>query len=174
MARLRREEEERAYQRMVSPPPPMETFSRSFPRASTLASSFAEVNRPIRESDTGDDDVTYNDVHRQLMLVLNVLLSVVGVAATLWVLARWWSTPARLFLAMGGSMLVGAAEIALYSGYIWHLSEAKKKDKTFKEVKEVVKTWAVGAGADLDEDATPVGAKDHPLEPGVRRRKRES
>lgn len=110
-----------------------------------MAHAFAEANRPTREEDTGDDGVTYNDVHRQLMLILNVLLSVVGVAATLWTLARWWSTPARLFLAMGGSILVGVAEVVLYSGYIWHLGDAKKKDIRFKEVKEVVQTWTVGA-----------------------------
>ena len=172
MARLRREEEERAYQGMVRPPPARETFSQHFQSSSTLAKSFAEVNRPIRESDTGDDQVTLNDVHRQLMLILNVLLSVVGVAATLWVLARWWSTPARLFLAMGGGVLIGVAEVALYSGYIWHLSEAKKKDKTFNEVKEVVQTWVVGGDAKA-EDATPVGIEAHALEPGVRRRKKE-
>ena len=157
----------------------METYSQRFPGAAALSRSFAEVNRPIRGSDTGDDDVTYNDVHRQLMLILNVLLSVVGVAATLWVLARWWSTPARLFLAMGGSMLVGIAEVTLYSGYIWHLSEAKKKDKSAREVKEVVRTWVVAAdgetaGTVREHGGVLVGSMVDAAGPGVRRRKRES
>lgn len=171
MARLRREEEERKYQRMVSAPPPTEVFSQRFPHAA-LAHSFAEVNRPVHAYDMGDDDVTINDVHRQLMLILNFLVSILGCAATLWIVARWWSTPARLFLTMGGSLVVAIAEVAVYSGYIWHLDEAKKKDATFKEVKQVVQTWSVGGdGARREEhktillDSTP-GAEDS----GVRKR----
>jgi hypothetical protein len=170
MARLRKEEEQRAYERMSNPPPPMETFSQRFPNSSTnMAAAFAAVNRPSREADIGDDDVTYNDIHRQLMLILNFLVSILGVAASLWILARWWSTPARLFLTMGGSILVGIAEVAVYSGYVWHLGEAKKKDKAFKEVKEVVQTWTVG----LDID--PVRIRDEKAfgDVNLRRRKRE-
>ncbi|EGO55660.1 hypothetical protein NEUTE1DRAFT_67492 [Neurospora tetrasperma FGSC 2508] len=144
MARLRREEEERAYERMINPVPPMETFSQRFPSSTGMARAFAEANRPTRKEDMGDDDVTYDEVHRQLMLIFNFMVTMLGVAATLWILARWWSTPARIFLTMGGSIIAGVAEVALYSGYVWHLGQAKKKDKTFKEVKEVVQTWVVG------------------------------
>ncbi len=151
MARLRREEEERAYERMINPPAPTETFAQRFPTA-TMAQAFAEVNRPTTKADMGDDDYTYNDVHRQLMLILNFVLSIAGVAGTLWVLARWWPTPARIFLTMGGSIAVGIAEIALYGGYIWHLGDAKRKEKKFNEVKEVMQTWAVGGEAGSEED----------------------
>ncbi|KAL1843603.1 hypothetical protein VTJ49DRAFT_886 [Mycothermus thermophilus] len=98
MERLRREQEQREYERMKNPVPPMETFSQQFPNSAHLAQSFAAVNRPSQAADMGDDDVTYSDVHRQLMLILNFVASILGVAATLWILARWWSTPARLFL----------------------------------------------------------------------------
>ncbi|KAK3937158.1 endoplasmic reticulum-based factor for assembly of V-ATPase-domain-containing protein [Diplogelasinospora grovesii] len=175
MARLRREEEQRNYERMINPPPPTETFSQRFP-GGTLhmgqAHAFAEVNRPTHASDLGDDDVTYNDVHRQVMLILNFLVSIVGVAATLWILARWWSTPARLFLAMGGSVLVGIAEVAVYSGYVWHLNEANKKDKKLKEVKEVVQTWVVGPDTDNAEEPLVVDSKSTD-ETNLRRRKKE-
>lgn len=154
MARLRREEEQRTYERMTNPSSPMETFSQQFPNGANIAQAFAAVNRPAREADIGDDEVTYNDVHRQLMLILNFLASILGVAASLWILARWWSTPARLFLTMGGSILVGIAEVAVYSGYVWHLTEVKKKDKSFKEVKEIVQTWTVGTD---DEPITASG-----------------
>lgn len=119
----------------------------------------------------GDDDITYNDVHRQLMLILNFVLSILGVAASLWILARWWSTPARLFLTLGGSLLVGIAEVALYGGYIWHLGEAKKKDRKFKEVKEIVQTWAVGA----DDEPVTIGGKSKSLagDGNLRMRKQE-
>jgi hypothetical protein len=157
MARLRREEEQRAYERMTHPPPAAETFSQLFSH-SARTHAFAEVNRPVRDSDMGDDDVSYNDVHRQLMLLLNFVVSILGVAATLWVVARWWSTPARLFLTMGGSILVGVAEVAVYSGYLWHLGEAKKKDGKVREVKEIMQTWVVGSEKD---DVLTVGGGTH-------------
>ena len=160
---------------MTNPLPPTETFSHRFPSAKGMAQAFAEVNRPTRDEDIGDNEVTYNEVHRQLMLILNVLLSVVGVAATLWTLARWWSTPARLFLAMGGGVLVGVAEVVLYSGYIWHLGDEKKKDKKFKEVKQVVQTWSVGADVKeaTEHEAVAIEPKSPSEDTNLRRRKKE-
>lgn len=159
MARLRREEEERKYQRMVSassqPGTGMPSFAQQFP-TSSLANSFAEVNRPSNKADEGDDDVTYNDVHRQVMLVINFLVTIFGCAATLWILARWWSTPARLFLTMGGSLVVAIAEVGVYQAYVWHLVDAKKKDGKLKEVKEVVETWVVGK----DDEGTEVKSRE--------------
>jgi hypothetical protein len=172
MARLRRDQEQQEYERMTNPVQPMETFSQRFPNGVGMAQAFAAVNRPIRAEDMGDDDVTYNDVHRQMMLILNFLVSILGVAATLWILARWWSTPARLFLTMGGSLLVGIAEIAVYSGYIWHLGEANRKDRTTKEFKEVVHTWAVGA--DEEPVAVAVDGQSSAADENIRRRKKGS
>lgn len=143
MARLRHDEEERKYERMVSSPSHIDTrpsFGQQFP----LAQQFAQVHQPSNKADMGDDDVTFNDVHRQVVLVINFLVSILGSAAALWILARWWATPARLFLTMGGSLLVAIAEVAVYSAYVWHLGEAKKQDVKLKEVKEIVQTWVVG------------------------------
>lgn len=167
MVRLRREQEEQAYERMINPPPPAETASQR------RAQAFASVNK-AHKSDLGDDEVTYTDVHRQLMLILNFMLSILGTAGTLWVVARWWSTPARLLLTLGGSLLVGIAEIAIYSGYVWHLSEAKKKETKFKEVKEVVQTWVVDQDAEKDKAMTPVEAwsKDDNEDTSTKMRKR--
>lgn len=173
MARLRRDEEQRAYERMTRPPPATETFSQRFPH-SAMSHAFAEVNRPLRDSDTGDDDVSYNDVHRQLMLLLNFVVSILGVAGTLWVVARWWSTPARLFLTMAGSVVVGIAEVAVYQGYLWHLGEAKKKDGKVREVKEVMQTWVVGkeeGAVVVDAGAEHAGDADLVGDSNLRRRK---
>lgn len=173
MARLRREQEQQEYERMTNPLPPMETFSQRFPNSTHMAQAFAAVNRPSRVADLGDDDVTYSDVHRQLMLILNFVASILGVAATLWIVARWWSTPARLFLTLGGSLLVGVAEVAVYSGYVWHLGQAKKKDNTLKEVKQVVQTWTVST----EDDPVAVGEKSRKSEirdTTVRRRQKHS
>ncbi|KAL2134347.1 hypothetical protein VTI74DRAFT_402 [Chaetomium olivicolor] len=169
MERLRMEQEQREYERMTNPLSPIETFSQRFPSGANMAHAFAAINRPTCEADVGDDDVTYSDVHRQLILILNFLASIIGVAATLWILARWWSTPARLFLTMGGSLLVGIAEVAVYSGYVWHLGQAKKKDKTLREVKQIVQTWTVGA----EDEAVIVGRKTQ-TEDMLRRRVKDS
>jgi hypothetical protein len=168
MARLRREQEQREYERMTNPLPPMETFSQRYPNSASMAQGFAAVNRPSTEADMGDDDVTFSDVHRQLMLILNFVASILGVAATLWILARWWSTPARLFLTMGGSALVGIAEVAVYSGYVWHLGQAKKKDKTMKEVKRIVQSWTVSA----EDEAVAIGGVHGAADTTVRRHRR--
>ncbi|KAG5805483.1 hypothetical protein H9Q74_009967 [Fusarium xylarioides] len=91
MARLRREEEARSYERMINPPPQHETFKDHFPSS---AASFAAANRPTSASDLGDDDMAMEEVHKQVTLIINFLVSIAGVAGTLWVTARWWSLPA--------------------------------------------------------------------------------
>ncbi|KAK3376776.1 endoplasmic reticulum-based factor for assembly of V-ATPase-domain-containing protein [Lasiosphaeria ovina] len=171
MVRLRRDEEQRIYGRMMNTASPLESFSQRGSGGAGMMHAFAEVNRPGQEADVGDDDVTFNDVHRQLMLMLNFVVSILGVAATLWILARWWSTPARLFLTMGGSILVGIAEVVVYSGYIWNLGEAKKKDKTLREVKEVVQTWVVGTEKDGESEFAIAKEKVPSEESNLRRRK---
>lgn len=151
MARLRHEEEARSYQRMVNPSTihTRQSFNQRFPHSS--AQAFASVNQPSTMADMGDDEVTYNDVHRQVMLILNFLVSILGVAGTLWVTARWWSVPARLLLTMGGAIVVGVAEVSVYSIYVWKMGDAKKKQETVKEVKEVIETWVVGKDKDKDK-----------------------
>nr|RBQ98133.1 hypothetical protein FVER53263_11618 [Fusarium verticillioides] len=84
MARLRREEEARSYERMMNPPPQHETFKDHFP---SITASFAAANRPTSASDFGDDDVAMEEVHKQITLIINFLVSIAGVAGTLWVTA---------------------------------------------------------------------------------------
>ncbi|KAI9052327.1 hypothetical protein LZ554_003678 [Drepanopeziza brunnea f. sp. 'monogermtubi'] len=172
MARLRREEEARSYERMTNPPPPMETFSQRFPAASA-ARAFSSSHQNINASDPDDDGVTYADVDRQVTLIFNVLVSVFACAAAIWIAAKWWSTPARLALSMSGSALIGVAEVVVYSGYLRRVGEAKGKEKKVKEVKEIVKTWLVGAGKSLDEEAeeSSVKIESKEDEKGVRARK---
>lgn len=140
MARLRRDEDERAYERMINPTAKMETFKDMFPSA---AQSYSAVNRPMTQADMGDDEVTLTEVHRQVMLIMNFVLSIAGVAGTLWVLARWWPLSARILLTLGGSIAVAIAEVGVYSAYMWRLGEAHKKDKNKKEIKEITQTWTV-------------------------------
>ncbi len=163
MARLRREEEERSYERMVQKAPPRGSFAQGFPSAS-MAQSFAAVNRPSKASDMGDDfAVEYGDVKKQITLLLNFLVSIIGCGAALWLAARWWSTPARLFLSLGGSIVVAIAEVAVYSAFNWRMAEGEKKENKKKEIKEVVKTWVVDAGGEKEEG--PAALPPPPIEP---------
>lgn len=145
MARLRREEEARTYDRMTNPPPPAESFSQRFPMSSA-AHAFGSNHHPTARADpfVETDEVTYADVDRQMAVVFNVLVSIIACAGAIWVVARWWSTPARLALSLSGSFLVGVAEVVVYSGYVRRVAEAKGKEKAKVEIKEVVKTWVVG------------------------------
>ncbi|KAE8444656.1 hypothetical protein EG329_014404 [Mollisiaceae sp. DMI_Dod_QoI] len=175
MARLRREEEARSYERMTNPPPPMETFTQRFPMASA-AHAFPSSFQSIHTSDPDDDGTTYADVDRQVTLIFNVLVSIVACAAGIWIVARWWSTPMRLALSMSGSMLVGVAEVVVYAGYIRRVGEAKKEEKKKKEVKEIVNTWVVGAGDEKSEQADAILLKSKEDEEDIkaRRRKKDS
>ncbi|KAK1251877.1 hypothetical protein MKX07_007356 [Trichoderma sp. CBMAI-0711] len=171
MARLRREEDARSYERMINPPPPLETFQHRFPHA---ARAFAEANRPSKAEDLGDDEVTVNEIHRQVMLIINFLVSIAGVAVSLWIAGRWWSLSSRIFLALGGSIVVAVAEVAVYSSYMWRLGDAKSKQGAVKEIKEVVQTWIVGQEGDDkgDEKSILIESKEEEeeQEEQVRRR----
>ncbi|KAF4500515.1 vacuolar er assembly vma12 [Fusarium agapanthi] len=168
MARLRREEEARSYERMINPPPQHEIFKDHFPSS---AASFAAANRPTSSADLGDDDMAMEEVHKQVTLIINFLVSIAGVAGTLWVTARWWSLPARMFLTMGGSILVAIAEVVVYNAYIWKMDQGRKKHGKVKEVREVVESWVLGK--DEDEKSVLIKEKDG-MENGVRKRKTEA
>ncbi|KAI1117646.1 endoplasmic reticulum-based factor for assembly of V-ATPase-domain-containing protein [Nemania sp. NC0429] len=170
MARLRREEEERSYERMLRTAPPRESFADRFPLA-PMAHSFAEVNKPSKKSDE-TDDIEFGDVQKQVTLIINFLVSVVGCGVALWKAAQWWPVSTRLFLSLGGALLVAMTEVAVYSAYTWRMSQGEKKQTKMKEVQEIVKTWVVGdddgdGDKDKDEDnktrakePTPVGEED--------------
>ncbi|QPC79980.1 hypothetical protein HYE68_010732 [Fusarium pseudograminearum] len=151
MARLRRQEEARSYERMMNPAPKHETFKDRYPFS---AAAFAEANRPTSASDIGEEDIAMEEVHKQVTLIINFLVSIAGVAGTLWVTARWWSLPARLFLTMGGSILVAIAEVVVYNAYLWKMDEGRKKLGKVKEVREVVESWTVGKLSETPASST--------------------
>ncbi|TGJ80939.1 hypothetical protein E0Z10_g7833 [Xylaria hypoxylon] len=151
MARLRHEEEERSYERMLRKAPARESFAERFPLA-PMAHSFAEVNKPSKLSDIEGDDIEFGDVQKQVTLIINFLVSVFGCGAALWKLAQWWPVSTRLFLSFGGAILVGITEVAVYSAYTWRMSQGEKQQAKMKEVREVVKTWVVGE----EDDKTPL------------------
>lgn len=147
MARLRKEQEARQYQEMINPTSPGETSSKNLSRSSA-ANAFTSTAAYMEDSP--DDEVTYADIKRQVMLIINVLVSIIACSAALWKVARWWSTPARLALSFGGSILVAVAEVAIYWAYIYKVKESIKTEKKIKELKTVERTWVVGPGGDAD------------------------
>lgn len=164
MARLRREEETREYERMINPPLPMETFQQRFPN-SNGAKLFSPSTADIGE----DDETTYADINRQMALIMNVLVSIVACSVAIWLAARHWSTPSRLGLSMGGSGMVGVAEVVVYAGYIRRLKEARNKSKKQIEIKEIIKTWVIG-GEEQEKPMSPVETSEQPPDTGMRKR----
>lgn len=167
MARLRREEEARAYERMINPPPPLETFAQRFP-GSAGAALF-----PASQADVGeeDDEVAYADINRQMTLIVNILISIVACSVAIWLAARHWNTPARLGLSMGGSGMIGVAEVVVYAGYLRRIKEARKKGQKQVETKEIIKTWVIRGEDEKGSDIKPVSVETKfPSEDNIRRR----
>ena len=164
MSRLRREEEARVYERMISPPLPIETFQQRFPNSAS-SKLFAPSQIDIGE----DEEMTYADINRQMALIINVLVSIVACSVAIWLAARHWSTPSRLGLSMGGSGMVGMAEVAVYAGYIRRVKEAREKGKRLVETKEIIKTWVIGGEEQKNTTPIPIASDKAPTH-SIRRR----
>lgn len=165
MARLSAEEEARQYQRMLNPTSfaAPETFSQRFPNAAAPFSLSTPYDR------VDEDELSYEEVHRQIILIINVLVSVVACSVFIWVAARHWSVPKRLGLSMGGSGAVAVAEVVVYSGYVRRIAEAKKKEKKKPEIKKIVQSWVIDGSENRDSSVSS-GTKDK-IDDGVRYRK---
>lgn len=159
MRRLRQDEEVRAYERMISPSPPHETFADRFSSGPSPA-LFTTTQKEIDE----DDDITYADINRQLALIINILVSIVACTVAIWMASRHWSTPSRLGFSMGGSILVGLGEVVVYAGYIQRLKDAREKSKKQKEVKKVISTWVIGGQAQSDDQENIKEILSQPVE----------
>jgi hypothetical protein len=150
MQRLRQEEEKRQYERMINPAPAIETFSPRYP-----GSAGTSFNPAISHGQSGadlEDDVTYQDVNRQMILIINVLVSIICCSVFIWIAARRWSVPQRLGLSMSGSGIVAFAEVAIYLGYIKRVQDAKVKEKKVPERKEILETWVIDKVNDSTTD----------------------
>lgn len=117
----------------------MEKFEQCFPNSSN-AKLFSDNQAQVGVN----DEVTYADVNRQMALIFNILVSIVACSVALWLVASRWSTPSRLALSMGGSVLVAVAEAVVYAGYLRRVKEARESGKKQVEIKEIIKTWVIG------------------------------
>ena len=165
MARLRREEELRAYDRMINPPLPLETFAQRFPGAPQNPFGGDQTTKAEEA-----DEITYADINRQVALIFNILISIVACSAAIWMAAHQWSIPSRLGLSMGGGGTVGIAEVVVYAGYLRRIKEAKTREGKKVEVKEIIDTWVIGGPDSKGKIDGPEDPKldvtiDYPIEP---------
>ncbi len=128
MARLRFQEEQRAYERMSQPAGPTEGVMD--------AKSMSHVLED-------EDEVTYADVNRQLALIINILVSIVACSCAVWMACGHWSTPSRLGVSLASSGLVGVAEVVVYTGYLRRVQTAKVQGRKRVETKHITKTWVI-------------------------------
>ncbi|KAH5682977.1 hypothetical protein HBI88_108200 [Parastagonospora nodorum] len=154
MAGLRAAEEARTYEKMLHPPPTRESFTQRFPSAPIFASHSTPA-------ESEEDELTYDEVHRQIILIINILISIVCVACFVWVAARHWSVGKRLGLSLASSLGVAVAEVAVYGGYVRKVKEAKAREKKKPEIKEIVRSWVLDKGEE----------KESVIDEGVRKRK---
>ena len=160
MARLRADEEARAYQKMAGVKAKSQPFT--FSRSLVTNSRNPHSSGAIPQDD--DDGITYADANRQAALIFNVLVSIVACGVAIWIAARHWNTPQRLACSMAGSLVVAIAEVGLYLGYLHRLQEAKRKEHLKIESKTVVSTWVSGKGPVVS------GAQITPMPSGMRTR----
>ncbi|KAK8152234.1 endoplasmic reticulum-based factor for assembly of V-ATPase-domain-containing protein [Phyllosticta citrichinensis] len=170
MARLRRDEEARAYERMLNPPPPAETYAQRFSNAPPYPSAISPADLMKDE----DDEVTYADINRQLALIINVLVSIIACSVAIWMAARYWSTPQRLALSMTGSGVVAFAEVAIYMGYLRRVKEAKGEEKKKVEKKEIAETWVIERSSEVKVDTEKKHAGAVEIDGADKLRKRDA
>ena len=171
MARLRLEEEARAYSRLLHSQSTPDHGAQDL-AASPHAHAQAHAQMPSQErSEIYDEELTYADVSRQMALIINVLLSIVACSVAIWLVASAWSPARRLGLSMGGSGLVAVAEVAVYAGYLRRLKEAKARGKKKVETREIINTWVI-APSETREDA--VDSKQATVRHRRRRSRRSS
>ncbi|KAF2007901.1 hypothetical protein P154DRAFT_418970 [Amniculicola lignicola CBS 123094] len=167
MARLRQQEEARAYTRMLSPP--------SHLAASTHASPLAYLDHTDTFDISADDEVSYAEVHRQIILIINVLVSIIAVSVFIWVAARHWSAPKRLGLSLGGSLVIAIAEVVIYSGYVRKINEAKTKERKKPEIKKIVESWVIDGTSEKKSSSVPLSSNgteaNEQADDGIRFRK---
>ena len=120
MARLRAEAEARSYASLISNQ-----------EQQTQIGPF----EPVGEE---KDDITPS-------LVFNILLSIIMCGVAVWVMTRWWrSDGLRVLISLATGIVVGVAEVVVYSGYLRKVKLAREKERGRKERKEVLQSEVVG------------------------------
>ena len=77
---------------------------------------------PFTAIDEEKDDITPS-------LVFNILISIVMCGAAVWVMTRWWrSDGLRVLMSLATGIVVGVAEVVVYSGYLRKVKMARERE----------------------------------------------
>ncbi|RPA87312.1 hypothetical protein BJ508DRAFT_410823 [Ascobolus immersus RN42] len=126
MDRLRREQEEKEYRRMLT--------------------------GLVKPTDVGreyEDEYTVDDLKRHVQIIFNVLLSTFACAGAVWVVAGSWELHYRITAAMVTGIVVAVAEVVVLNGYLRRVGTAKKKEVVrlaSGEVREVLQRIEISGG----------------------------
>ncbi|KAI9787677.1 MAG: hypothetical protein M1839_000208 [Geoglossum umbratile] len=120
-------------------------------RRGAEAQAYAALVRRSSPSPEDKDELTYASARRQLALVLNMLVSIVACGVALWMAAGGWSAARRVGLCLGGSGVVGVAEVVVYAGYLRRVGEARRRARRGGERKVVLRSWGVGGKEGKEE-----------------------
>ena len=166
MAKLREQEENAAYERMLDTAH-TGTIAKGINAGYPALNTLSNMKTPATLTEE-EDEMTYADVNRQMALIINVLLSIVACSVAIWNVAGQFSVPQRLGLSMSGSSLVGIAEVVVYAGYVRRLRDAKRREKLRPERKRIMETWVIGGS---ETAVAKVSLASHETDGGLRHRK---
>lgn len=125
MERLRREQKEKEYKKLVSPKQQFETL---YDNSNEEIITPSQMNKELKSN---------------LTTIVNILISVGSVVYAIWYWTESsWGLPNsyRVLLCLFFGILVLVAEVVVYMGYINKIEDARTKEQNKKEVKKVIKT----------------------------------
>lgn len=95
------------------------------------------------------------EVKHQLTTILNILITVGSVGYAVW----YWSgssmgadAPLRLLLSIGIALLVLVAEVVVFGGYLRKVDDARLKERSKTEIREVTETLVFKGGKKTIKD----------------------
>jgi hypothetical protein len=111
-------------------------------------------------------------------LPFNILVSVLCCGGAVFYMTRYWNNAGlRVLLSLGVAVLVGVAEVVVYSGYLRKVKEARRKERAKLERKEVMLVSGEDEKAMLDVRRSGTEEKEQiwgrGINGGMRRRVRE-
>ena len=124
MARLKAEQDQRQYRTLVS----------------------RQIIDDTTDQLTGEkDDISPS-------LVVNILLSIVMCTVAIFIMTRYWRNDGiRVLVSLGAGLVVGVAEVGMYSIYLRKVRMGKEKERKLKEKKFIIEREEIG-GKSLDDD----------------------
>jgi hypothetical protein len=126
-----------------------------------------------------DEEAEQTEDNIPVSLPFNILVSVLCCGGAVFYMTRYWNNAGlRVLLSLGVAVLVGVAEVVVYSGYLRKVNESKRAERAKLERKEVVSLSLEDEKAVLDFRATGIGEKQEiwgrGVNGGMRRRVREN